>query len=56
MIDSKKLAVIMPAYNEEKLIAKSIESVPDEVDIIFVINDCSKDATQDIVKKMSKKN
>jgi len=56
MIDSKKIAVIMPAYNEEKLIAKAIESVPDEVDTIFVINDCSKDNTGDIVKKMSEEN
>ena len=56
MIDAKKIAVIMPAFNEEMLIAKSINSVPEEVDLIFVINDCSKDATKSVVEKLAKSN
>lgn len=49
----KKL-VIIPAYNEEGSINKTIEDIlqnaPD-FDYI-VVNDCSKDATKDICKKM----
>lgn len=56
MIDAKKIAVIMPAFNEEMLITKSINSVPEEVDLIFVINDCSKDATKSTVEELAKSN
>ena len=52
MINSKKIAVIMPAYNEEKLIAKSINSVPESVDFIYVIDDCSKDSTSKIISEI----
>lgn len=56
MINSKKIAVIMPAYNEEKLIAKSINSVPESVDFIYVIDDCSKDSTSKIISEISNVN
>ena len=45
----KKIAVIVPAYNEELLIEKTINSVPQIVEKIIVINDCSKDNTKKIV-------
>src|SRR5436309_11100355 len=40
-----KVAVVVPAYNEEKLIAWTISSTPDFVDHIVVIDDASSDAT-----------
>ena len=43
------LSVIVPAYNEEKLIVRTIESVPDFIDKIVVIDDCSVDQTVQIV-------
>jgi glycosyltransferase involved in cell wall biosynthesis len=46
----KKIAVVIPAYNEEKLIQKTIESIPDFVDKIIVVNDASTDRTGEIVK------
>ncbi len=41
------ISVVVPAYNEELLIVDTLESVPDFVDKIYVINDCSKDKTQE---------
>jgi glycosyltransferase involved in cell wall biosynthesis len=56
MIDGKKIGVVVPAYNESKLIAKTIGGMPDFVDQIIVVNDCSKDNTAEIVEDISKTN
>lgn len=40
-----KIAAVVPAYNESKLIGVTITTMPDFVDIIVVINDCSTDDT-----------
>ena len=40
---------MVPAYNEEKLIAKVLETMPNFVDKIIVVDDCSKDQTAKIV-------
>lgn len=39
------IAVVMPAYNEARLIGKTIGSVPAFVDHVVVIDDCSVDGT-----------
>ena len=46
-----RVVVVMPARNEEVLISKSVESVPDFVDWIIVVDDGSNDNTKDISKK-----
>lgn len=49
------VAVIIPAYNEEKCIADTIKSIQNQtrrVDLIVVVDDCSSDRTSDIAKKM----
>jgi glycosyltransferase involved in cell wall biosynthesis len=51
MLNNKTIAVVVPAYNEETQIGQVIESMPDFVDRIIIINDCSKDRTLDIVKQ-----
>lgn len=51
-----RIAIVIPAYNEEKLIAKTVETVPDFVDYIIAVNDCSTDATQEKLTELKKKN
>ena len=50
MYKNKKISVVIPAYNEEKLIEKVLDTIPDWVDLIIVVDDCSKDETVEIVK------
>jgi glycosyltransferase involved in cell wall biosynthesis len=54
MYKEKTVAVVVPAYNEEKLIAKTITSIPDLVDSIIVVNDAATDRTAEIVDEMAK--
>lgn len=50
MYKNFKIAALVPAYNEEKLIGKTIEGMPDFVDHIIVVDDCSKDKTSEVVE------
>src|SRR5262245_11754491 len=40
-----RVAVVVPAHNEERLIGKVIETMPDFVDHIIVVDDASTDET-----------
>lgn len=51
MLHGKTIAVTVPAYNEENQIGMVIETMPDFVDRIVVVNDGSKDNTAEVVKK-----
>jgi glycosyltransferase involved in cell wall biosynthesis len=55
MLNNKTIAVVVPAYNEEKQIGMVIETMPDFVDRIVIVNDCSKDNTSDVVMNYIKK-
>jgi glycosyltransferase involved in cell wall biosynthesis len=52
MLNNKTIAVIVPAYNEEKQIGRVIETMPDFVDRIIVVNDNSTDNTAEVVKEL----
>ena len=45
MYKKHKIGVVIPAYNEGALISKTLSTLPDFVDRIFVINDGSRDNT-----------
>jgi glycosyltransferase involved in cell wall biosynthesis len=45
MLENKKVAVVIPAFNEENLIECTIHGIPDFVDKIIVVDDCSHDET-----------
>ncbi|MGZ3648263.1 MAG: glycosyltransferase, partial [Syntrophales bacterium] len=49
MLNNKTVAVVVPAYNEEKQIIHVITTMPNFVDRIIVVNDCSTDKTADLV-------
>ena len=56
MYRGKTIGVVVPAYNEETLIDRVFESMPDFVDKIVVVNDCSQDQTCLIVNSYIKQN
>ncbi|PKN83557.1 MAG: glycosyltransferase family 2 protein [Chloroflexi bacterium HGW-Chloroflexi-8] len=49
MYKNKKIAAVIPAYNEEKLISRVITTMPDFVDKMYIVDDASKDSTIEIV-------
>ena len=49
MLHNKTVAVVIPAYNEERQIGTVIESIPNFVDRIIVVNDNSIDRTAEMV-------
>jgi glycosyltransferase involved in cell wall biosynthesis len=55
MFKDKSVAVVVTAYNEEKLILNVLESMPQWVDHVLVVNDGSTDRTVEKVSEYMKK-
>lgn len=51
MYRSKRVSAVIPAYNEQTQIERVIDTMPDFVDCIVIVNDCSKDRTSEVVRK-----
>ncbi len=56
MYKGKQVSVVVPAYNEETQIKMVTDTMPSIVDYIVIINDKSKDRTQQVVEEEAKKN
>jgi glycosyltransferase involved in cell wall biosynthesis len=56
MFLEKKIGVVIPAYNEERLIGKVIGTMPDFVDRIIVVDDKSQDNTAAAVQEIAAAN
>ena len=52
MINGKRIAVVMPAYNAEKTLEVTVGEVPDLVDIRILVDDHSSDRTVDLARGM----
>jgi glycosyltransferase involved in cell wall biosynthesis len=53
MIENHKITVVMPAYNAEKTLRKTVEALPkDVIDDIILVDDHSHDHTIDIAKEL----
>lgn len=50
MYRNHKIAVVVPAYNEETQITRVIDTMPAFVDVIVIVNDCSRDRTAEVVR------
>jgi glycosyltransferase involved in cell wall biosynthesis len=52
MLDEKRVSVVVPAHNEEKLIAATVAGIPYFVDRIYIVDDASDDATVETARAL----
>src|SRR6267378_4077476 len=52
MINGKRIAVVLPAYNAEKTLAATVAELPELVDIRILVDDHSSDRTVEIANQL----
>jgi glycosyltransferase involved in cell wall biosynthesis len=50
VLDTAKVAVVVPAYREERLLGRMLARVPRFVDAVYVVDDASPDRTHDVAR------
>lgn len=55
MYKNNSICVVVPAHNEETQIEKVVHTMPDFIDFIIIINDCSTDKTCQVVEALKQK-
>ncbi|MFY9910612.1 MAG: glycosyltransferase family 2 protein [Candidatus Sulfotelmatobacter sp.] len=53
MINGKRIAVVMPAYNAEKTLEATVNELPDLVDLRILVDDSSSDRTLDVARELA---
>ena len=55
MYKNHKIAVVVPAYNEQLLILETLGGLPDFIDLIYVVEDGSTDATRRMIEEQAER-
>ncbi|WP_137287830.1 glycosyltransferase family 2 protein [Halorussus salinisoli] len=55
MYRDKRVGVVVPAYNESGLVATVVQTMPEFVDRIYVVDDCSTDDTWEHVQRAAER-
>ncbi len=51
MYGEKRISLVIPAHNEERLIGPTLEGVPKTIDRVYVVDDASQDSTCQVVQQ-----
>lgn len=54
MYRNHQIALVIPAYREQKLIAQTLKNVPSLIDKVYVVDDCSPDDQNRVVLELAK--
>jgi len=52
MINGKRIAIVLPAYNAEKTLEATVREIPETVDTCILVDDSSKDGTVELARKL----
>src|SRR5437879_11553155 len=55
MINGKRIAIVLPAYNAEKTLAATVGEIPDLVDTCILVDDGSSDATGKLAGELGRR-
>jgi glycosyltransferase involved in cell wall biosynthesis len=53
VLEGKRVSVVVPAHNEEKLIGETVRTIPGFVDRIYIVDDRSTDGTVEAVRALA---
>ena len=55
MFKGRRIAVVVPAFNEAQKIGRTLRSVPGFVDHVFLVDDASRDGTADLARRSQRR-
>jgi glycosyltransferase involved in cell wall biosynthesis len=52
MINNKRIVAVLPAYNAEKTLARTVSEIPETVDVCILVDDQSTDGTAELARRL----